>query len=99
MRESVQRELGVRREEASGSPGVGGDEARISRRELLRAAGATGASLALAACTPRSTSSASSSPSRTTPHDARVVIVGAGLAGVTAAYRLAAQGVNVRLFE
>jgi monoamine oxidase len=99
MRETVQRELEVRREEASGSPGARGDGVRMSRRDLLRAAGATGAGFALAACTPRSTSSAGSSPSRTTPHDARVVIVGAGLAGVTAAYRLAAQGVNVRLFE
>ena len=36
---------------------------------------------------------------RTTPHDARVAIVGAGLAGLTAAYRLAQQGVNVRLYE
>ncbi len=37
--------------------------------------------------------------SRPTPHDARVVVVGAGLAGVTAAYRLTQAGVPVQLFE
>jgi monoamine oxidase len=36
---------------------------------------------------------------RATPHDARVAVVGAGLAGLTAAYRLAQQGVRVRLYE
>jgi len=75
----------------------------ISRREVLKLGGALGASVALAACT----SSSSPSPVETKPvgtasptaHDARVVVVGAGLAGITATYRLAQQGVHVKLFE
>jgi monoamine oxidase len=63
----------------------------ISRRDLLRAGGVLGAGVALAACT---TSSA-----RPTPHDARVVVVGAGLAGTAAAYQLHRVGVRVQLFE
>jgi monoamine oxidase len=34
-----------------------------------------------------------------TPHDARVVVVGAGLAGTTAAYRLFQSGVAAQLYE
>jgi len=77
----------------------------LSRREVLRLGGAFGASVALAACT--GAPSRSPSPGETKPagsssptaHDARVVVVGAGLAGITAAYRLAQQGVHVQLFE
>ena len=78
----------------------------LSRRGLLRAGGAFGVSAALAACT------APGSPARSSPAGgpgagtraaaapgARVVVVGAGLAGVTAAYRLAQNGVRVRLYE
>lgn len=73
----------------------------ISRRDALKAGGILGAGLALAACTsntvdPTATAIAPASP---TPHDARVVVVGAGLAGMTAAYRLAKAGVPVQLFE
>ncbi len=76
----------------------------ISRRDLLKIGGAFGAAWALEACTsggPK-TPARSSAPLRTstpTAHDARVVVVGAGLAGVTAAYRLAQAGVGVQLFE
>ncbi len=77
---------------------------RISRRDLLRIGGTFGAAWALAACTSSGSKAqaSSSAPLRTsTPsaHDARVVVIGAGLAGVTAAYRLAQAGVGVQLFE
>jgi monoamine oxidase len=57
--------------------------------------GVLGSGALLAACTARRLRN-----SRPTPHDARVVIVGAGLAGLTAAYRLAQAGVpNISLYE
>ena len=72
----------------------------VSRRGLLRMGGAFGVSAAVAACTARS-SPAASGTSAGTPaaHGARVAVIGAGLAGTTAAYRLARSGVQVRLFE
>src|SRR5690349_21423839 len=74
----------------------------LSRRGLLRMGGAAGVSAALSACTARS-SPAAGAPKTRSPgaaaHAARVVVVGAGLAGTTAAYRLARSGVQVRLFE
>ncbi|MFI6602528.1 flavin monoamine oxidase family protein [Nonomuraea sp. NPDC050536] len=63
----------------------------LTRRTFMAAGGA----LALGAVTPIQALAAP----RRTPHNARVVVVGAGLAGVTCAYRLARRGVNVRLFE
>ncbi|HTG47692.1 MAG TPA: NAD(P)/FAD-dependent oxidoreductase [Actinomycetota bacterium] len=72
----------------------------ISRRRLIAFGGAAAAGAALAACSfGRSRRIDSSPPPRVTPHDARVVIVGAGLAGITAAYRLTRAGIPVRLFE
>jgi monoamine oxidase len=68
----------------------------ISRRDVLRYGGLVGAGLAMAACTPSAKGAAGS---RTTPHDARVAVIGAGLAGVTAAYRLSQAGVRVQLYE
>ena len=68
-------------------------EARIdrARRRFLRdAAGASGA-LLLAACAP-----AAMKPKR---DDDAVVIVGAGVAGLTCAYRLRQAGVAVRVYE
>jgi len=72
----------------------------ISRRELLKKGGVLGAALALAACTPRRSSTAPK-PAATKPAEGepRVVVVGAGLAGTTAAYRLTQAGVNCQLFE
>jgi monoamine oxidase len=69
--------------------------ATYSRRELLRMGGALGAGLALTACT----GGRMARTSRPTAHDPRVVVVGAGLAGLTAAYRVTQAGVPVRLFE
>jgi monoamine oxidase len=73
----------------------------ITRRDALKAGGLLSAGLALAACTPSNNETAASAtaPASTTPHDARVVVVGAGLAGMTAAYRLSQAGVPVRLYE
>jgi monoamine oxidase len=67
----------------------------LSRREILRMGGVLGGGALLAACTAEPLRT-----SRPTPHDARVAIVGAGLAGLTAAYRLTQAGVpNVALYE
>jgi monoamine oxidase len=68
----------------------------ISRRELLRYGAFLGAGVALSACT---TKTKAQTPSQLSPHDARIVIVGAGLAGTTVAYRLAQQGLRVQLYE
>jgi monoamine oxidase len=62
-------------------------EAHISRRQFLGAAGA--ATIAAATWTPRATAAGSE----------RVVIVGAGLAGLTCAYRLKQSGVTAKVFE
>jgi monoamine oxidase len=75
----------------------------ISRRDVLKLGGAFSASLALAACTrstpPTPVETKPVGASAPTAHQARVVVVGAGLAGITAAYRLSQQGVRVQLFE
>ena len=72
----------------------------VSRRGLLRMGGAVGVSAALAACTTRSSPAASGTKAATpTAPGVRVAVIGAGLAGTTAAYRLARSGVRVRLFE
>jgi monoamine oxidase len=68
----------------------------VSRRDLLKAGGVLGAGFALAACTTKSSALTVKQP---TPHDARVVIVGAGLAGTSAAYQLHRAGVPVQLYE
>jgi monoamine oxidase len=61
-----------------------------SRREVLKAAAAAGAALALPAALPR--------PARAQAAP-RVAIVGAGLAGLTAALRLRQQGVAATVYE
>jgi monoamine oxidase len=65
--------------------------AGLSRRELLAAGGALGAAALMASYGVRRASAATS--------DARVVVVGAGLAGVTATYQLRKVGVNAHLYE
>jgi monoamine oxidase len=66
--------------------------ASASRRGFLRAAGAGAAGLALAAC--------GALPSRSLPAGSRpVAIVGAGVAGLTAAWRLRQAGVAVEVYE
>ncbi len=105
MREYVQLDIegGGRREPSfeEAVARVRGDA--FTRRDVLKLGGAFGAAAALG---PRlgGWAGTPSRPrplrgSRPTAHDARVAIVGAGLAGTTAAYRLAQQGVHVQLFE
>jgi monoamine oxidase len=61
----------------------------ISRRTFLKAAGAATAGAALVACT----------PGRKVDSDARIAIIGAGLAGLVCARRLAQAGLKPRVFE
>jgi monoamine oxidase len=69
----------------------------LTRRDLLKYGGILGAGFALSACT--TSRPAPTPPSKSASADARVVVVGAGLAGVTAAYRLFQSGVVAHLYE
>jgi monoamine oxidase len=60
-----------------------------TRRQFIQGLGAAGAGAALASC----------ASSRSGQDDAPIAIVGAGVAGLTAAYRLTKKGRTVHLFE
>jgi monoamine oxidase len=74
---------------------------RLSRRDFLRIGGIAGASAVLAACDRGSPEPAQSSNPRDDGRalPPRVAIVGAGLAGMTAAYRLHQAGIRPLVFE
>ena len=71
--------------------------ASYSRRELITTGGALGAAAVMAAYGLRAPEARASA--RGAAGDARVVIVGAGLAGVAAAYQLRKVGVSAHLYE
>ena len=92
------RELARVRESVGHDRPLSLDEA-ISRRDFLRVGGVLGAGAAvggLAACTIGRDDRPAPSPSS---GGARVVVVGAGLAGLTCADRLSSAGVSVELYE
>lgn len=97
---SVYRHLGADRQ-------VSLDEAihvaqALSRRDFLRLGGLAGGGLALAGCTSSSTGSQPTPTATATSSDGdspSVVVIGAGLAGMTVAYRLHQAGVSTRVFE
>ena len=104
MREQAQAGSGSGQADGAPSGDASAREVRegLSRRGLLGLGGAFGVSAALAACTVHNSPAASAAKAGTPAAAAsgtRVVVVGAGLAGTTAAYRLAQNGVRVRLFE
>lgn len=71
----------------------------MSRRDLLRTGGVLGAGLALGACTLSSNKDQSALSASAAQDAPNVVVVGAGLAGLTASYRLSQAGIPVRCFE
>jgi len=74
----------------------------ITRRRFVGAAAAGTAGAALAACTgPERTFGLFPGASNATkaPSGERVVVIGAGLAGLTCAYRLRQRGIDVTLYE
>jgi monoamine oxidase len=64
-----------------------------SRRRFLRDTGTGAAALMLAACAPRAATPAKAGDER------EVAIVGAGIAGLTAAWRLRQAGIRARVYE
>lgn len=75
---------------ADGLARIGRTDPIISRRSFVRASAGAGAGLLLGAC---------ASAGGRVSADGPVVIVGAGIAGLTAGHRLRRAGVPVRIFE
>ena len=71
-------------------------EARISRRQFVAGAAAIGAAVALEGCAPRAGAGPVVPRAR---DDEPVLIIGAGIAGLTAGWRLRQAGVPVRIIE
>jgi monoamine oxidase len=68
-----------------------GKDRGLSRRDLLRAGVAASASLLISAC--------AGGPRRTKSSSPRTIVIGAGFAGLTAAYELASAGIDVIVLE
>jgi monoamine oxidase len=95
MRQQVGSERRLSFDEAAHIAGT------ISRRRFIQMGGAAGAGLLLDACTrssPRSTPK-SALPTKGAVNDPSIAIVGAGLAGLAAAYWLNRSGVRVSVYE
>lgn len=76
------------------------EETSVSRRTFVGATALAAAGASLAACADEALPGPTDVPrAGKTPSTQRVVIVGAGLAGLTAAYRLKQQGVNATVYE
>ena len=74
------------------------DAARVSRRDFLRLLGAAGLATAAGGIV-RSSVGGEPGPAATPKGGQRVAILGAGVAGLTAAYRLTRAGVPCEIFE
>src|SRR5262249_1613917 len=77
------------------------EDGSLSRRTVLKGAGVVSGAMAVAPWM-KVRSPAPERPTaarRATAHDPRIAVVGAGLAGLTAAYRLAQPGLRVELFQ
>jgi monoamine oxidase len=91
--------LAVPADEAAGALAEA-QRAVLTRRRFLAGAAATAGALALDACArPVRVPERSAAPRRAADGEARVLVVGAGIAGLTAAWRLRQAGVAVRVAE